>query len=75
MFGSIFIFCIATFRGGSPEWCSGLEASLTDPGSIPGRVSAGRDRVTHETAHINGLGVVRISGGFGRPGCPCPIAL
>ena len=46
----------------------------TDPGSIPGSVAADRDRKTHEAAH-NWLSVLRVRGGFGRLGCPCPIML
>jgi hypothetical protein len=45
----------------------------TDPGLIPGCVAEGHDRETHEAAH-NWPSFVRVRGGFGRPGCPCPIA-
>ena len=58
------------------EW--GLHRSARDvttgPGSIPGCVSASCDRETHEAAH-NWHSVVRVRGGVGRPGYPCPIEL
>ena len=46
----------------------------TDPGLIPGCVTAGRDLETHEVAH-NWPSVVWFREGFGRLGFPCPITL
>jgi hypothetical protein len=66
-------------RSGLPsaQWFKTLHCSArgvpTDPGSNPGCVAAGRGQETHEAAH-NWPSVVRVEGGFGRPGCPCPIA-
>ena len=45
-----------------PEWCRGV---TTDPGSIPGCITTGRDRESHRAAHI-WPSVVRVRGGFGR---------
>ena len=60
---------------GPPEWCFGLSSCATrDPGSSPSSVAAVCDRETHGEAH-NWPSVVRVRGGFGRQGCPCPIAL
>ena len=52
----------------------GVRRITTAPGSITGCVTAGRDRETNEVAH-NWPSVVLFSGGFGRPGLPCPLAL
>ena len=51
-----------------------VSAVTTDPGLILGCVAAGRDREIHEEAH-NWPSVIQVRGGFGRPGCPCPITL
>ena len=62
-----------------PEWRSGrrqciavLAVPLEILGLSPGSVAAGRDRETHGAAH-NWSSVVRVRGGFGQQGCPCPI--
>uniref|UniRef100_A0A674A7H8 Outer dynein arm docking complex subunit 2 n=1 Tax=Salmo trutta TaxID=8032 RepID=A0A674A7H8_SALTR len=46
----------------------------TDWSSILGCVAVGRNRKTHEATH-NWLSIVRVGGGLGWLGCPCPIAL
>jgi hypothetical protein len=57
---------------GPPEWRSGLRCCVTtDHGLITGCIAAGRDRETREATHI-WPSVVRLRGGFGRQGCPCP---
>ena len=40
---------------------------------VKGCVTAGSNGETHETVH-NWPRVVRVRGGFGWPGCPCPIS-
>ena len=63
---------------GPPEWRSGLMHCIvgitTDLGSIPGCVTAGCDRETHEAAH-NWPSVAQVKGGFGWLGIPCSIVL
>ena len=57
---------------GPPEWCRGLRHCIAVlKASLQARVQFWE---THEAVH-KWPSVIRVKGGFGRPGCPCPIAL